>query len=84
MLILHQFESSTSQEITGQEVCVYGEGWKEGEPAILSHTLGGAVFTHEALLAGWDRKIANKQCALSVAVLQVTEWFRGIDNQVEE
>lgn len=56
MLILYLFESSTSQEITGQEVCIYGEGWEEGEPAILYYTLGGAIFTCETLQAGWGQE----------------------------
>lgn len=29
-----------------------GEGWEEGETAILYYILGGAVFTSEALRAG--------------------------------
>lgn len=46
VLILHLLGGSSSQEITGQEVCVYvGEGWEEGEPAILYYILGGAIFT---------------------------------------
>lgn len=46
MLTLHLFGGSSSQEITGQEVCIYmGEGWEEREPAILHYILGGAIFT---------------------------------------
>lgn len=58
----HLFGGSSSQEITGQEVCGHmGEGWEEGEPAILYYILGGALFIHKLSTTGrgGGRRLTN-------------------------
>ena len=76
MLILHLSGGSSSQEITGHEVCIYvGEGREEREPAILHYILGGAIFTSSTLQArvGTGRSLIPAYAImLSTAVLQVT------------